>query len=80
MMKIDSMRKENRHCHLNINIVGKLFHVDKDVLCASSNYFDAMFSHGTLEKLEGIVTMKDVESYAFQKCIDFIYTGKLSMI
>ena len=72
LRRLDSMRKEEKNCDFVISVEGRKLHVNKDVMCAASDYFDAMFSHDTKEKQKGVVEMKDVQFSAVEKCIDFI--------
>lgn len=76
--KLDTMRQEQRNCDIIISVEGKEIYANKDILCAASDYFDAMFSHDTVENESGVVEMKEVSYVAVKKCVDFIYTGKLS--
>ena len=69
------MSKSEKKCDLAICADEKIIHVHKDVLCAASDYFTAMFAHDTKEKQSGFIDMKNIELFALAKCIDFIYFG-----
>ena len=45
LQRLDSMRRDQKNCDLVIRAGGKEIHVNRDVMCAASDYFNAMFSH-----------------------------------
>ena len=79
LQRLDSMRRDEKNCDLVIRAEGKEIRVNRDVMCAASDYFDAMFSHDTKEKQEGVVDMKEIPFSSVEKCINFIYTGKITV-
>ena len=79
LRRLNSMRKNEKNCDLVIMAEGRKTCVNRDVMCAASDYFDAMFSHDMKEKQEGVVEMKDAQFSAVEKCIDFILSGTISV-
>lgn len=49
----------------------------RNVLAASSRYFDAMFSSKMAETFQTEVTIKGVEGKVLEALIDYCYTGQL---
>ncbi|XP_039255740.2 kelch-like protein 24 [Styela clava] len=80
MEKMHSMRKDGQHSDLVIKVGSEEFLVHKNMMSAGSDYFDAMLSHDNLETNTGIVKMQDVDVESVKVCIDYIYTGKASII
>lgn len=57
-----------------------VFQAHRVVLAASSEYFDAMFSVGLEESLKEHVELPTVPPNILPKIIDFIYTGRSTII
>ena len=74
---LNQMRHENTLCDVTIVVDRRRFHAHKVVLCAASSYFSAMFTGGFHESSQSEVTIPDGSSEAFQKLLDFAYTGGL---
>ena len=79
LQRLDSKRRDQKNCDLVVRAEGKEIHVNRDVMCAASDYFDAMFSHDMKENQERFVDMKGARFSTVEKCINFIYTGKISV-
>lgn len=75
--RLDCMRQKQKNCDLVISVSGQEIHTNKNIMCAASDYFDAMFSHNMRENQRGVVEMKGVTFAAVKKCVDFIYTGQI---
>ncbi|XP_033732436.1 kelch-like protein 24 [Pecten maximus] len=73
---LEDMYKSGRHTDVEITVEGKTFNCHKTVLAAVSPYFDAMFSSGMRESLDGVVTLHNIDKAIFEHIIDFIYSGK----
>ena len=79
LQRLDSMRREQKNCDLIISAEGKKLHVNRDVMCAASDNFDAMFPHDMKQEQDGIIKIKNVQYFPVKKCVDFIYTGKIAV-
>lgn len=49
----------------------------KVVLASVSPYFHAMFNDDLAEKLQGEVTIQDIDATALQTLVEYSYTGKI---
>ncbi|KAK3087042.1 hypothetical protein FSP39_000933 [Pinctada imbricata] len=72
---IGEMYRCGRHTDIVINVEDRQFHCHKAVLAAVSPYFDAMFSCGMRESIDGVVNLQDISKEIFEKILTFIYTG-----
>lgn len=79
MQKLSASRENKESCDLRIRVSGKDIYAHRNVLSVSSDYFKAMLKHETIEKQNGVVNMEDIQYEAVRNCIDFVYTGKLSI-
>ncbi|KAJ8321330.1 hypothetical protein KUTeg_001188 [Tegillarca granosa] len=73
---LEEMYRSQRHtdCEVIVNEVSYKCH--RAVLAAVSPYFDAMFSSGMIESLNGIVHLQGVSPQIFEKILSFIYSGQ----
>jgi len=55
------------------------FPCHRNVLAASSTYFDAMFSSTLKESLEARVVLQDISTATLRRLLDYIYTGKIEV-
>ena len=74
---MNQLRHENTLCDVTIIIDQCRFQAHKVVLCAASSYFSAMFTSGFQESSQSEVTIPEGSSEAFEKLLDFAYTGGL---
>ena len=70
--------KQGQFTDMEIHISGIVIKAHRVVLAAASEYFRAMFSHGTTEKDKGIVQLHDVDAIAVQTLVEFAYTFELN--
>ena len=80
MKRLYNMRKEKHHSDLTIKVGNEEFLVHRNIMSAGSDYFNVMLSHDNLETKTGIVNMIEVDVNSVKLCIDYIYTGKASII
>ncbi|OWF54667.1 kelch-like protein 24 [Mizuhopecten yessoensis] len=72
----EGMYKDGRHTDVEIIVGDKTFNCHKTVLAAVSPYFDAMFSSGMRESLDGVVTLHNIDKEIFERILDFVYCGE----
>lgn len=76
---LKGLMKSNDH-NVTVVINKKQFYVHKCMLVARSRVFSAMFEQEMLEKVNNIVTIKDINSHCFENIIKFIYSGTIDNI
>jgi hypothetical protein len=59
-----------------VDVSDRMFLCHKVVLCATSSYFDAMFTHDMREGNENSVKLQDTDAASFDKMLTFMYSGK----
>ena len=60
--------------------VGKeFFKAHKDVLCAASDYFSAMFSHDMMEKEKDYIELQGISLEGFQSMLEYFYHGHITL-
>ena len=64
---------------LTIKLDDAVFHVHKDILEKSCDYFKAMFQSPMLENEEKIITLKEMDPLAFQILLESFYKEELSI-
>lgn len=75
---LNSLRKENRFCDVEIRAGDVSFNAHRIVLSSSSPYFEAMFRPElAIEAREKSVTLHSISPEIFGLLLDFIYTGKI---
>lgn len=80
--KCDSLFKfknENLFTDVFIYVEGVEFPCHKVILCASSQYFQAMFSCDLKESRHGKVFIENMSPWTMKRLLDFIYTGKIEI-
>lgn len=77
--KLHLLRKENSMCDATLSVEGKKFPVHRNVLCASSAYFQVMFTSGMAESFADHVEIQGIQADIFDAILDFIYTGKVEV-
>lgn len=81
-MQSDMLRlyEERKFCDATLNARTSSFPVHKNVLCARSSVFCAMFESDTEEGRTGVVHVLDVEPDTLDKMLLFLYTDSLGDI
>lgn len=77
--KLHLLRKENSMCDATLSVGGKEFPVHRNVLSASSAYFQVMFTSGMAESFLHHVEIHGIQADIFGVILDFIYTGKVEV-
>ena len=77
--RFSTMKNDEKACDFVIKVEEKEMKAHQNILIAGSDYFDAMLSHDTVEKQNGMVDMKGVSFSSVQKCVEFIYTGEIEI-
>ena len=72
-------RNENLFTDISIYVEGVEFPCHKAILCASSNYFKAMFSCDLKESRLGKVYIENISPWTMKRLLDYIYTGKIEI-
>lgn len=65
-------------CDVIIQLKERVLNAHKVVLMSRSTVFTAMFNNDMLEKQTGIVSISDCDSDAFQKFLEYLYSGELN--
>ena len=74
---LNQMRVQRELCDIILLVNGTEIVTHRAILAACSPYFRAMFLSGFIEALQPRVVLKDVDTIAFMKIIDFFYTSEL---
>nr|XP_039264274.1 kelch-like protein 7 [Styela clava] len=74
---LEKQRLEEKYCDFIIKVGDEKIHVHRNVIAASSSYFDKMLFHNSKERKDGFVELQDVDPESVKKCVKFIYTGKV---
>ncbi|CAF0939246.1 unnamed protein product [Brachionus calyciflorus] len=72
-------KNENLFTDVFIYVDGVEFPCHKVILCASSVYFQAMFSCDLKESRHGKVYIENMSPWTMKRLLDFIYTGKIDI-
>ena len=72
-------KNENLFTDVFIYVEGVEFPCHKVILCASSQYFQAMFSCDLKESRHGKVFIENMSPWTMKRLLDFIYTGKIEI-
>lgn len=75
--KLSKLRRDYILCDVIIKVNNKEFHAHKNVLAASSPYFEAMFLSGMVESHQQEVTLQGVDANAFDAIMGMIYDGQV---
>nr|XP_039247532.1 kelch-like protein 38 [Styela clava] len=75
LQQLNEYRNTGRHCDFMIKAGSEELPVHKNIVSASSDYFNAMLSHENVETKSGVVEIKEFDEVCVGKCVDFIYTG-----
>jgi len=62
------------------DVGGTIIDAHKNILVARSDYFRAMFTGGMKEKNEKVITIPHVEANLFREMLEFLYTGKITIL
>jgi len=73
-------RHEGRFTDFTIIVQDTSLEVHKTLLCATSEYFQTMFSSQLSEAAEGKVDWTDIGLEAATRVVDFFYTGELTPV
>lgn len=74
---LNQMRSHNELCDITLLVNDCEIPTHRAILAACSPYFRAMFLSGFVESFQSRVVLKDVDTEAFEKIIDFFYTSEL---
>lgn len=58
----------------------EFFKAHKDVLCAASDYFSAMFSHDMAEKDKDYIELQGISLEGFQNMLGYFYHGHITLV
>ncbi|XP_072036033.1 uncharacterized protein [Amphiura filiformis] len=77
---LKSLQSKNTLSDVTINVGSKSFHVHKNILAASSDYFMGMFTSGFQESESDVVSLSEGDGEIFHAILDFIYsTDKIKL-
>ena len=75
---LNELRNQETLCDVTIIVNHRRFRAHKVVLCAASSYFSAMFTSGFQETSQAEINIEG-NSEAFERLLDFAYTGTLKL-
>ena len=70
---------DNKFTDIVLDVDGKDFSCHKAWLCASSPYFERMFSSMYMEKDQHRITLRCISQQAFNQIYSYVYTGKMNL-
>ncbi|XP_076815316.1 kelch-like protein 12 [Clavelina lepadiformis] len=77
--KLNSQRSNKKFCDVELVVAEEEFPTHRNVLAASSEYFDAMFSSKMKEQHERKVSIKGITPRAMTLVLDFIYIDIITL-
>lgn len=75
--KLSRFRRDSALCDVIINVGQMKFQAHKNVLAASSPYFEAMFLSGMAESHQKEVTLQGIDADAFDSIVGLIYDSQI---
>jgi speckle-type POZ protein len=84
MMKIsydlEKLFMSQKHVDVSLNVKGRNILVHKNILCARSSVFEAMFDHELSESQKNQVNIEDVSYDTLYALVKFIYSEKVEKL
>ena len=71
--------EHGKNTDTTISVQGETFHCHRVVLSAVSSFFDAMYSSGMKESVDGVVTLHNVTPSTFRDVLHFMYNGTVDI-
>lgn len=75
--KLSRFRRDSLLCDVIVKIENLDFQAHKNVLAASSPYFEAMFLSGMAESHQKEVTLRGIDATAFDSVLGLVYDGEI---
>ena len=75
--KLSRLRKDSLLCDVVIKVGSKKFRAHRNVLAASSPYFEAMFLSGMAESHQQEVILREIDADSFDAIVGMIYDGQI---
>ena len=81
LSKCAQFREQGEFIDVSLKVAEEVFSAHRLVLAASSDYFHAMFAHGTRESNQEVIELKDegISAAALKIVLDSIYSGDLQV-
>ena len=79
LQNLNSLRHEGSLCDVTLVVEGREFIAHRNVLAASSPYFQNMFTSDMREKTASKVTIKALTSFVMEDLLSYIYTGAVEI-
>ena len=78
---LNEMRSDGKYCDLDLVVDGLVLPVHKNILAASSPYFDTMLSNNFLENNNSSVDLSGVfeNTETLKEILNYLYTGKITL-
>ncbi|XP_001640178.2 kelch-like protein diablo isoform X1 [Nematostella vectensis] len=76
---LNEFRLENHLCDVELIVGNDRFAAHKNVLCASSIFFNGLFSSSMRERQENTVNLKQFPVSIMEDLLTYLYTGKLEV-
>ena len=71
--------KNEEFCDIEIAVEGRIFKAHKNVLVASSRYFESLYSSNMSESRNNYVSLECTSHGAMGKLMEFMYTGSIDI-
>ena len=79
LQNLNIFRREGSLCDVTVVVEGREFSAHRNVLAASSPYFQNMFTSDMREKTESKVTIEALTSSVMEDLLSFLYTGAVEI-
>ncbi len=76
---LNTYRRSGTFTDVVLQVDGCEFPCHRAMLCASSNFFHAMFNSSFQESRQSVVKLQDISSTAMDSLLDFMYEGQLKL-
>ena len=76
LKSLQKLRESSQFCDVQLCVDSKVFPAHRNVLAASSPYFNAMLCGSLAEGSKSSISIYGIPADVFSKLIDYIYTGK----
>ena len=79
LRRLNEQRRDGRFCDIILSTGEEKFSAHRNVLAASSPYFDSMFGERFSEGRKKEVELKSVSSVGLSRVLNYVYMGSLSL-
>ena len=76
---IEQLWRDGTFSDVEVHVAGKTFSAHRVVLAATSAVLKSALCIGMAETAESSITLKEIDAATFEICLEFMYTGKVSV-